>query len=66
MISNEEFKEKRLYPIVFYGETSRKGNRFFDFKELSEGKILFIVSFKFIFFFSLSIYFYLSDNFLIN
>jgi hypothetical protein len=35
LISNSEWKELRLYPIVFYGETSRKGNRFFDFKALN-------------------------------
>ena len=41
LISNEEWKDLRLYPIVFYGETSRKGNRFFDFKDLSNGNIIF-------------------------
>jgi hypothetical protein len=41
LITNEEWKELRLYPVVFYGETSRKGNRFFDFKNLSNGDILF-------------------------
>lgn len=41
LISNSEWKELRLYPIVFYGETSRKGNRFFNFKDLSNGNILF-------------------------
>ena len=29
LISNEEWKECRLRPIIFYGETSRNGNRFF-------------------------------------
>lgn len=41
LITKEEWKDKRLYPLVFYGETSRKGNRFFDFKELVNGKLLF-------------------------
>lgn len=41
LISNDEWKKLRLYPIVFYGEASRKGNRFFDFKNLSSGDILF-------------------------
>ena len=41
LITSDEWKELRLYPIVFYGETSRKGNRFFDFKDLSNGNILF-------------------------
>ena len=41
LITKEEWKELRKYPMVFYGETSRKGNRFFDFKDLSEGKVLF-------------------------
>ena len=36
-----KWRESRLLPIVFYGETSRKGNRFFDFNGLSNGKILF-------------------------
>lgn len=39
LITNQQWKEYRLYPIVFYGETSRKGNRFFDFKDLSNGNI---------------------------
>jgi len=41
LISNEQWKDLRLYTMVFYGETSRKGNRFFDFKDLSNGNILF-------------------------
>lgn len=35
------WKSSRLLPLVFYGETSRLGNRFFDLKEISEGKVLF-------------------------
>lgn len=35
------WKQSRLLPLVFYGEVDRKGNRFFDFKELKDGKILF-------------------------
>ena len=41
LISNEEFKEHRLYPLTFYGETASKGSRFFDFSDLSNGDILF-------------------------
>lgn len=41
LISSEEFKLKRLYPLVFYGETSTSGNRFFDFSKLSKGEIKF-------------------------
>lgn len=41
LISSEEWRKLRNYPIVFYGETSRKGNRFFDFSELSSGKLVF-------------------------
>ncbi len=41
LITNEEFKKCRLYPLTIYGETSRKGNRFFNFKDISNGKILF-------------------------
>lgn len=40
-ITKEEWKDGRLYPLVFYGETSRNGNRFFDFKGLSKGEVLF-------------------------
>lgn len=35
------WRESRRIPMSFYGETARNGNRFFDFKGLSEGKILF-------------------------
>jgi hypothetical protein len=41
LISKEEFRDKRLYPLTFYGETSRKGNRFFDLSNLSSGKLIF-------------------------
>ena len=27
--------------MCFYGETARKGNRFFDLKDISKGEILF-------------------------
>lgn len=41
LITNEKFKESRLYPITFYGETSTKGNRFFEFNDLSNGNLVF-------------------------
>ena len=41
LITNQEFKETRLYPITFYGETSTKGNRFFEFNALSNGNLIF-------------------------
>jgi len=41
LISNEEWKEQRLYTISIQGETSRKGSRFFDFKNISNGELLF-------------------------
>ena len=41
LITNDEWKELRRYPMCFYGETARKGNRFFDLKDLSKGEILF-------------------------
>lgn len=31
LISKEEFKEKRLFPITIQGEQNHKGNRLFDF-----------------------------------
>ena len=37
----EKWKESRLLPLVFYGETSRYGNRFFDLKDIVNGNILF-------------------------
>lgn len=41
LISTKEFKENRLYFLIFFGETYHKGNRFFDFKNLSNGQIIF-------------------------
>ena len=41
LITNEEFKELRLYPITFYGETATKGNRFFELNNLSKGELIF-------------------------
>ena len=41
LITKEQFKELRLYPITFYGETATKGNRFFGFNDLSNGQIIF-------------------------
>ncbi len=41
LITNEQWRELRRYPMCFYGETARKGNRFFDLKDLSKGEILF-------------------------
>lgn len=41
LITKEEWQEARLIPVSFYGETSRKGNRFFDFKDLANGNIIF-------------------------
>ena len=41
LITNEEFKEFRLYPITFYGETATKGNRFFELNDLSNGNLIF-------------------------
>ena len=35
------WRESRILPLVFYGETSRYGNRFFDLKDISNGNILF-------------------------
>ena len=35
------WRESRLLPLVFYGETSRYSNRFFDLKDVSNGNILF-------------------------
>jgi hypothetical protein len=37
----EEYKRNRLLPLCFYGETSRNGNRFFNFRGLSDGFVLF-------------------------
>ena len=35
------WRELRRYPMCFYGETARKGNRFFDLKDISKGEIIF-------------------------
>jgi len=37
----EEYKQNRVLPLCFYGETSRNGNRFFNFRGLSDGFVLF-------------------------
>ena len=39
--NKKKFSKNRLLPLVFYGETSKFGNRFFDMKYLSNGKIIF-------------------------
>jgi len=36
-----KWRESRLLPIIFYGDKRRYGSRFFDIKEINEGKILF-------------------------
>jgi len=41
LITKEKWKELREYPIYFIGESSRNGNRFFDFKNISKGEIIF-------------------------
>ncbi len=41
VISKEEWRESRLLPLVFYGETNRFGNRFFDLRNINNGEILF-------------------------
>ncbi len=41
LITNNEWKELRRYPMCFYGEKSTKGNRFFDLKDISKGEIIF-------------------------
>jgi len=37
----KDYKDYRLRYLIFEGECSRKGNRFFDLKNLSKGEILF-------------------------
>ena len=37
----EIYRSNRILPLCFYGETMRKGNRFFDFEGLSDGHVLF-------------------------
>ena len=39
--NKQKYSESRTLPLCFYGETSRNGNRFFNFKGLSDGFILF-------------------------
>ena len=39
--NKQKFKENRLLPVALYGETTRKGNRFFDLKELGNGNVIF-------------------------
>jgi IS605 OrfB family transposase len=36
-----KWKESRLLPLIFYGETARYGNRFFNLKKIKDGNILF-------------------------
>lgn len=37
----QKWKESRLLALVYYGETSRNGNRFFDLSKLDQGIIIF-------------------------
>ena len=39
--NKEKFRKNRLLPLCFYGETERRGNRFFNFKGISDGFVLF-------------------------
>lgn len=39
--NKKAWTESRLLPLVFYGETARKGNRFFDLKGLADGTLKF-------------------------
>jgi hypothetical protein len=41
LITNDEWRKLRRYPMCFYGETASKGNRFFDLKDISKGEIIF-------------------------
>ena len=43
-ITGEEFKTKRLSPLTIQGEKIQKGNRSFDFNNLSENKLTFKVN----------------------
>jgi IS605 OrfB family transposase len=36
-----KYKESRLLPLVFYGDASRYGNRFFNLKDIANGNIIF-------------------------
>ena len=35
------FREKRILPLSLMGEANQKGNRFFDFTQISEGKVIY-------------------------
>ncbi len=39
--NKQKFKENRLLPITFYGDSASKGNRFFNLKELGNGNVIF-------------------------
>jgi len=39
--NKRKFADNRLLPLVFYGESESKGNRFFNLKKLAEGEIIF-------------------------
>lgn len=39
--NKDKWKQSRLLPLIFYGEASRYGNRFFNLKNLTDGCILF-------------------------
>lgn len=41
LISSEEWRKKRLLPLVFYGQAASYGNRFFDLKDIASGNIVF-------------------------
>lgn len=41
LISSEEWRQKRLLPLVFYGQAASYGNRFFDLKDIASGNIIF-------------------------
>lgn len=36
-----KWRESRILPLIYYGETSRDGNRFFNLKNISEGCVIF-------------------------
>ena len=42
MRNKAEFEEARNPMMIFYGDASHKGNRYFDFSHLSEGKVVFL------------------------
>ena len=41
LISKDEWQKGRLLPLIFYGEKHHKGSRFFDFKDILNGNLLF-------------------------